>query len=37
MSKFKVYHVDSRPERQPHVAEAAELAKADAELVCSDA
>ena len=33
MAKFKVYHVDSRPERQPHTAEAAELAKADAELV----
>ena len=33
MSKFKVYHVDSRPERQPHTAEAAALAKADAELV----
>ena len=33
MSKFKVYHVDSRPERQPHVAEEEQLAKADAELV----
>ena len=33
MAKFKVYHVDSRPERQPHAAEAGQLAKADAELV----
>ena len=33
MAKFKVYHVDSRPERQPHTAEAEQLAKADAELV----
>ncbi len=33
MTKFKVYHVDSRPERQPHVAEAAELANADAKLI----
>ena len=33
MAKFKVYHVDSRPERQPHTAEAAQLALADAELV----
>lgn len=33
MATFKVYHVDSRPERQPHAAEAAQLALADAELV----
>ncbi len=33
MAKFKVYHIDSRPERQPHVAEAEQLARADAELV----
>ena len=33
MAKFKVYHVDSRPERQPHTAEAEQLAKADAELI----
>lgn len=33
MAKFKVYHVDSRPERQPHTAEAAQLALADAELI----
>ena len=32
MAKFKVYHVDSRPERQPHTAEAEQLALADAEL-----
>ncbi len=33
MAKFKVYHVDSRPDRQPHTAEAAQLALADAELI----
>ena len=33
MAKFKVYHVDSRPERQPHTAEAEQLAQADAELI----
>ena len=33
MAKFKVYHIDSRPERQPHTAEAEQLALADAELI----
>ena len=33
MAKFKVYHVDSRPERQPHTAEEQQLARADAELI----
>ena len=33
MAKFTVYHVDSRPERQPHTAEEEQLAKADAQLV----
>lgn len=33
MAAFRVYHVDSRPERQPHTAEAEQLAKADAELI----
>ncbi len=33
MAKFKVYHIDSRPERLPHTAEAEQIAKADAELV----
>ncbi len=33
MAKYKVYHIDSRPERQPHTAEAEQLAKADAELI----
>ena len=33
MAKFRVYHIDSRPERQPHTAEAEQLALADAELI----
>ncbi len=33
MAKYRVYHVDSRPERQPHSAEAEQLAQADAELI----
>ena len=33
MAKFKVYHVDSRPERQPHTLEAEQIAAADAELI----
>ncbi len=33
MAKYKVYHIDSRPERLPHKAEAEQIAKADAELI----